>query len=56
MPGAKLKEQEVWDLVNFVHYLPYPAMLPDEVRDKIYVKSSVGEAHVAQRPEGAPGG
>jgi mono/diheme cytochrome c family protein len=56
MPGAKLKEQEVWDLVNFVHYLPYPAMLPDEVRDRIYVQSTVSEAHAARRPEGVPGG
>ncbi len=56
MPGAKLKEQEVWDLVNFVHYLPYPAMLPDEIRGKIYVQSSVSAAHAARRPEGTPGG
>jgi mono/diheme cytochrome c family protein len=58
MPGAKLKEQEVWDLVNFVHYLPYPAMLPAEVRDKIYVRSEPrksSEAH-AGHAKGVPGG
>ncbi len=34
-PGT---EKEVWDLVNFVHALPYPAMLPADVRDKVYGK------------------
>jgi len=28
--------RRMWDLVNFVKALPYPAMLPDEVRDKVY--------------------
>jgi mono/diheme cytochrome c family protein len=31
-----LTGDEVWDVVNFVQSLPYPAMLPDEVRQKIY--------------------
>jgi hypothetical protein len=26
----------VWDLVNFVRALPYPNMLPDDVRQKVY--------------------
>ena len=26
----------MWDLVNFVRALPYPAMLPDNVRQKVY--------------------
>jgi mono/diheme cytochrome c family protein len=26
----------MWDLVNFVRALPYPAMLPNEVRQKVY--------------------
>ena len=25
-----------WDLVNFVQALPYPQMLPKEIRDEIY--------------------
>ncbi len=28
--------QKIWDLVNFVKALPYPAMLPDDVRDQVY--------------------
>jgi mono/diheme cytochrome c family protein len=56
MPGARLKDQEVWDLVNFVHYLPYPAMLPDEVRKKIYVESAPSGAHAGRQAEGVPGG
>jgi mono/diheme cytochrome c family protein len=27
---------EIWDLINFVQALPYPAMLPADVREKIY--------------------
>ncbi|MBI1914407.1 MAG: cytochrome c [Planctomycetes bacterium] len=29
-------DQKMWDLVNFVKALPYPAMLPDKVRDEVY--------------------
>jgi mono/diheme cytochrome c family protein len=42
MPAADLKRDdakktdEYWDLVNFVQALPYPAMLPDDLREKIY--------------------
>lgn len=36
---SDVPDAEVWDLVHFVQALPYPAMLPDEVRDKIYPKS-----------------
>jgi mono/diheme cytochrome c family protein len=28
--------KKMWDLVNFVRALPYPAMLPDDVRERIY--------------------
>ena len=31
-------DAQVWDVVNFVQALPYPAMLPEEVRKKIYVE------------------
>lgn len=34
-----LSEQNVWDLINFVQHLPYPAMLPDDVREKVYGKT-----------------
>jgi hypothetical protein len=30
--------KQVWDLVHFVHALPYPAMLPEDVREKVYGK------------------
>jgi mono/diheme cytochrome c family protein len=36
MPAANLKAEEYWDLVNFVQALPYPQMLPEDVRSKIY--------------------
>ncbi len=36
MPGAKLPDADYWHLVNFVRALPYPAMLPDDVRRAIY--------------------
>jgi YD repeat-containing protein len=40
-PNAKPEEKKIthadaWDLVNFVQALPYPAMLPDKVKAKIY--------------------
>jgi len=28
--------RKMWDLVNFVKALPYPAMLPDDVHEKVY--------------------
>ncbi len=31
-----------WDLVNFIQALPYPRMLPKDVRDRIYPESSEG--------------
>lgn len=43
MPGAeatvKSDAKAMWDLVNFVRMMPYPAMLPDEVRLKVYGNS-----------------
>jgi mono/diheme cytochrome c family protein len=42
MPAADLKidkakgTDEYWDLVNFVQALPYPQMLPDDIRKRIY--------------------
>jgi mono/diheme cytochrome c family protein len=31
-----LKPEEIWDLVNFLQALPYPQMLPGDLRGKIY--------------------
>jgi mono/diheme cytochrome c family protein len=40
MPGvANLTNDEYWQLVNFLEALPYPAMLPDDVRQAVYGKS-----------------
>jgi mono/diheme cytochrome c family protein len=40
MPGAASEiagdPKVIWDLVNFVRLLPYPAMLPRDVRQKVY--------------------
>ena len=35
---AKLNEisKDLWDLINFVLAMPYPHMLPKDVRDAIY--------------------
>src|SRR5262249_7686320 len=46
MPSADLKRDEAkgtdenWDLVNFVPALPYPQMLPEDVRKRIYVEAA----------------
>ena len=28
--------KDLWDVVNFVQALPYPAMLPPDIREKVY--------------------
>ncbi len=57
MPAAELKRDEAkgideyWDLVNFVQALPYPQMLPEDIRKRIYVEGAAptkGE-HAAAR-------
>lgn len=46
-PGTT--EQETWDLVNFVQHLPYPAMLPRDIREKVYPPSVTSKkSEVAQ--------
>ncbi len=35
-PTGVTDDKDVWDVVNFVQALPYPQMLPEDVRDKIY--------------------
>jgi mono/diheme cytochrome c family protein len=52
MPDASgsLKPEQIWDLVNFVEALPYPAMLPEDIRDQIYpdqAKEHAGRAAFA---------
>jgi mono/diheme cytochrome c family protein len=43
-----LSDQDVWDLVNFVQHLPYPAMLPEDVREKIYSPTEGKKPSVAR--------
>jgi mono/diheme cytochrome c family protein len=46
--GKEKKIEPYWDLVNFLQALPYPNMLPREVRDKIYMESAATPpAHAA---------
>ena len=33
----------IWDVVNFVQALPYPQMLPEDVRNKVYDTAAGGE-------------
>ena len=36
-PDTGMKDdKDVWDVVNFVQALPYPQMLPSDVREKVY--------------------
>jgi mono/diheme cytochrome c family protein len=42
MPAtANLTDEEYWQLVNFIKTMPYPAMLPDEVRKAVYGASEL---------------
>jgi mono/diheme cytochrome c family protein len=46
MPGNTTKHDaktdEAWDVVNFVLALPYPNMLPPEIREKVYPEPKKG--------------
>jgi hypothetical protein len=33
---SQKQEQDIWDLVNFIQFLPYPGMLPPDIRERIY--------------------
>ena len=46
---ANLSPQESWDLVHFVQALPYPKMLPEDIRKKIYVESEKAASSHASR-------
>jgi mono/diheme cytochrome c family protein len=51
MPEANLnvsgQVNEYWDLVNFVQALPYPSMLPQDIRDKIYGTPAAPSGHAS---------
>jgi mono/diheme cytochrome c family protein len=42
-------EDQVWALVNFVQALPYPRMLPEDVREKVYPEHHGSDHRVAER-------
>jgi mono/diheme cytochrome c family protein len=48
MPQADLKPEQYWDLINFVQALPYPQMLPDDVRHKVYPTSEKAGTRTAR--------
>ena len=41
------KTKQVWDLVNFIRAVPYPGMLPDDVRRQVYRTDKPSEARAA---------
>jgi mono/diheme cytochrome c family protein len=47
MPAAPgtLKDEDVWDVVNFLRVLPYPDRLPTEIKDQVYPRLRVASAH-----------
>lgn len=45
---ANEESQKIWDLVNFIEALPFPGLLPDDVRGKVYGEAPRG---VASLPE-----
>ena len=45
---ASEESQKIWDLVNFIEALPFPGLLPDDVRSKVYGQATRG---VAALPE-----
>jgi cytochrome c2 len=38
------ESQKIWDLVNFIEALPFPGLLPDDVRSKVYGQATRGVA------------
>jgi mono/diheme cytochrome c family protein len=34
--GDSIKPEQIWDIVNFLEAMPYPQMLPAEVREQVY--------------------
>ena len=46
---TNLTDKEYWDLIHFVQALPYPKMLPNDVRAKVYGASEKGSETRASR-------
>jgi mono/diheme cytochrome c family protein len=51
MPESDIPPDKVWDLVNFVQALPYPQMLPEDIRHRIYGTERTGSGHGSARRE-----
>jgi mono/diheme cytochrome c family protein len=50
--ATNLKRDEYWDVVNFLQALPYPDMLPQDIREKVYPAPLASEGagqHAAAR-------
>ena len=41
------KKQQVWDLANFIQAVPYPAMLPEDVRKQVYSSEQASAGHAS---------
>ena len=46
---SRLDAKDYWDLIHFVQALPYPKMLPDDVRRKVYGNADKGSDSRASR-------
>jgi mono/diheme cytochrome c family protein len=43
--SAGLEPEDIWDIVNFLQAMPYPKMLPEDIREQVYgQKREQGEA------------
>ncbi len=49
MAARRLGAKEYWDLIHFVQALPYPKMLPVDVRQKVYGESEKASDSRASR-------
>jgi mono/diheme cytochrome c family protein len=49
MPSVPLPGDQTWDVVHFVQALPYPNMLPKDVRDKIYGTPASPPTHASAK-------
>jgi len=45
--NSAIPPKDVWDIVNFLEAMPYPKMLPEDVRNRIYVPELPPGGHKA---------
>ena len=46
---TRLDAKDTWDLIHFVQAMPYPKMLPDDIRKKVYGEAGKGSDARASR-------